>query len=141
MECIYYLSRPYAQQEPTKAEEIMRGVFKLEKGFEETGQERVHIRTYELYTVYRAGILHEKGEYEQGKQYAEKVIKLCLQMKRVNILNGALYEWLRNNIKFQTKIAEPEKNLYNWKKDLEFCLDLSRFCHNDKEELFFKKIL
>lgn len=119
----------------------MRGVFDLEKGFEEEGQERVHIRTYELYTVYMAGILHEQGEYEQGKQYAKKVIKLCLEMKRVNILNGALYEWLRNNIKLQVKIAEPKKNAYDWKKDLEFCLDLSRFCYNDKEELFFKKIL
>lgn len=141
MECIYYLSRPYAQQEPTKAGEMMKGVFHLEKGFEEKGQEKVHIRTYELYMGYRAGILHEQGEYEQGKQYAEKVIKLCLQMKRVNILNGALYEWLRNNIKLQAKIAEPKKNAYDWKKDLEFCLDLSRFCYNDKEELFFKKIL
>lgn len=141
MECIYYLSRPYAQQEPTKAEEIMRGVFELEKGFEETGQERVHIRTYELYIGYKAGILHEQGEYEQGKQCAEKVIKLCLQMKRVNILDLALYSWMRSNVKIQNKKTELKEASYNWKKDLENCLALSQFCENSKNEKTLKAIL
>ncbi len=142
MECIYYLSRPYYYlQEPAKAGEMMRGVFDLEKGFEEEGQERVHIRTYELYTVYMAGILHEQGEYEQGKQYAKKVIKLCLEMKRVNILNLALYSWMKSNIKIQNKKTELKEAEYNWKKDLENCLALSQFCKNSENEKFFKRIL
>ena len=62
-------------------------------------------------------------------------------MKRVNILNLALYSWMRSNVKIQSKKTELKKARYDWKEDLENCLALSQFCQNGENEKFFKQIL
>lgn len=82
----------------------------------------------------------EQGEYEHAKQYNEEIIRLCLLMGRMNMLDKVLYEWMCSNRKLQGK-GEPEGSDYDWKKDLGRCLALSRFFGNIVEERFYKEIL
>lgn len=141
MECIYHYSLLVFPGNVEEAYKRMKVVFRLEREFEEAGMERGHVRTYELYMKYKATLLCEMGQYELAKQCAKKVIRLCLCAGRINILDGALYTWMRSNVKSQEKETEPEKASYDWKKDLECCLALSRFCQNSAEEQFYKEVL
>lgn len=138
-ECIYYFSKLSYPEKPKEAEKKMQLVFQLEQQFEKI-EEKNHIRTYELYMVQLAGILYEQGNFEQSEQYAVNVIQLSLQMGRANILDLALYEWTRNNVKLCKK-EQSEKIAYNWKKDLEYCLLLSQFFKNNEREKIYERIL
>lgn len=141
MECIYHYSLLVCRKNAKEAYERMKVVFRQEEELEAEGIQKRHIRTYELYMGYKAVLLCEIGEYEAAKQYAKKVIRLCLRTGRINILDGALYIWMRSNVKIQKKEAEPQKASYDWRKDLECCLALSRFCQNRTGEQFYDEVL
>lgn len=141
MECIYHYALLAGNENPEEAYRRMKIVFRLEKEFENAGREVNHIRTYELYMSYKAKLLYELREYDMSKYLAEKIICMCLQMGRVNIVDGTLYKWIRSNLKICGKEAEPESKNFDWRKGLECCHGLSRFCHNSVEELFYRKVI
>lgn len=141
MACIYHLSLLDFPEKPQEAYEKMKIVFRVEHEFEEKGEAGEHIRSYELYEKYEAQIWNQLGEYEKSKEYAEKVLSLCLRMGRVNMLDGAFYEWVRSRVKLVGKEEEPEREGYNWKRDLQYCLVLSRFCYDSIREKFLMGIL
>lgn len=141
MACIYHLSLLDFPEKPREAYEKMKIVFRVEHEFDEKGEAGEHIRSYELYEKYEAEIWNQLGEYEKSKEYAEKIIPLCLRMGRVNMLDGLFYEWVRSRIKLSEKETEPEREGYNWKRDLQYCLVLSRFCCDRIQENFFCEIL
>lgn len=141
MECIYHYALLAGNENPQEAYRRMKVVFRLEEEFENAGREVNHIRTYELYMIYKAKLLCGLGEYDKSKHLAEKIIRMCLQMGRVNIVDGALYKWIRNHLKICGKAAEPESKNFDWQKGLECCLALSRFCHNNVEESFYRKVI
>lgn len=140
MESIYHYSLLVSDENPEEAYRRMKVVFRLEKEFEAEGREVNHIRTYELYTGYKARLLYQLDEYEISKQYIEKTIRMCLQMGRLNIIGSILYTWLCND-EVQVKKTEPEGECYSLEKGLEICFSLSRFCRNSVQEQFLKRII
>ncbi|MDE7327940.1 MAG: hypothetical protein K2N63_16960 [Lachnospiraceae bacterium] len=140
MECIYHYSLLVSREDPKEAYRRMKVVFRLEKEFEAEGREVNHIRTYELYTGYKARLLYQLGEYEMSKQYIEKIIKMCLQMGRINIIDSLLYTWLCNYESKEMR-TEPGGESYYLEKGLQCCLNLNRFCQNGMQEGFLKRII
>ena len=55
------------------------------------------------------------------------------------MLDVVLYNWMRNARMFRKKEILEFAN-YDWKKDLERCLMLSRFCRNSVQENFYIKL-
>lgn len=140
MNCIYHYSMLMHGECREKAYRRMHLVFRLQREFEESGKEKLHIRTYELYTKYKATLLHEIGAHEGSKQCARNVISACLCMGRMNQLDSAWYNWMRN-IRMLEKNAEPAESGEEWKKDLKCCLTLSRLCRNILQEEFYKEVI
>ena len=71
--------------------------------------------------------------------YAEKVMQLCLGMGRINMVSGALYDWIQST--WMIKQTEDKRQDNSWKSDLEYCLALSRFCKNKALEKFYRDAL
>lgn len=140
MTCIYHYSMLGREENPQEAYERMRLVNRIQEEFEERGEAQNHIRGYELYGEYKSSLLHNMGEYELSKECAKKVITLCLRMGRMNMLDGALYNWMRS-MRMQMLQTEPREDGGEWKKDLRSCLVLSRLCKNTVEENFYSCVL
>lgn len=137
---IYHYALLVGDEKPEEAYRRMKVVFRLEREFEKEGREMNHIRTYELYMMYKAKLLSFMGRHEEAQQYAEKTIRMCLQMGRINFIASILYRWIWDKEK-QTKKAEPADQKYDLKLDLQCCLGLSQFCQNSKQQDFFKGII
>ncbi len=142
MVCIYHLSLLYVEEDFQKAYKKIKLWLRMEQKFEETENEKNHIRSYELYMHYWSEILYKMGKYELSKQYIEKTISVCLQTGRINLLDTLLYDWMRNIIKLQKiNSAELTEKDYDLKKDLQYDLIISQFCKNTMQEKFLKNVL
>lgn len=137
MTCMYHFSLLEKKKKNwIEAERWMKLIDRMLQSYKEQDQIRNHVRNCELYIRCKTVILYGLKQYTLSQAYAEKVMQLCLGMGRINMVSGALYDWVQSTRMIKKTENKRQDNL--WKNDLEYCLALSRFCKNKALEKFYK---
>lgn len=139
MECFFMMSLVWYPELLERAYAFIAPIEKILAEYEVNHTELNHIRIYELYMHYFAQLYRNMGYIEKSKAVSKKLIIQCFNIGRGNVLMAFFYEYLCA-LRQNTNLQANEKARMEWRKGVNACRFISKFCKLKFAEDFFRNV-
>lgn len=132
---LYLISEAYkCEGRYSEAFDNIKVLWKYCIKIEEQGIEDGRMGIYELIMEYMGNLFGDMGRYEESNDISDRLIKICLQLKRSHEIHRNIYNKAWNN-------NERKKKGFDYSAELHRCIYFSQLTGDVNDETFYKEML